>query len=316
LGPILFIILMAGLPRALGIKENELCGYADDVCLWASGPDAQCVQQKLNLHVTNLITFANSNALALNPEKTQLLITGKGSSKHQKTFSVSVGHMKIQPKDTLDLLGVSFDNRLSLTPFLCSTAKSAKQLAAIVSRLSHHLPRGPFLSLLAKGLVLGKVTYAIAATAHVKLDEKESQHNSPIKTIQIALNDVARSLTGFKRSDQVPTEILLKKAGIPSYNTLAVQAIAMETWKAYHSNDGPDKTMNPLGNILFGSTPSKNISTRACTQGLIGPALPMAADTMVNHAVKIWNSRQDLRTARNLAQAKSVARSLSRAITL
>eukprot|EP00095_Tigriopus_kingsejongensis_P004837 maker-scaffold713_size108309-snap-gene-0.11 protein:Tk04837 transcript:maker-scaffold713_size108309-snap-gene-0.11-mRNA-1 annotation:"hypothetical protein AND_010472" len=45
--------------------------------------------------------------------------------------------------------------------------------------------------------------------------------------------------------------VLSKRAGLSSLNELTVHAVAMETWRAFHSQDGPDGSRNALGLVLF-----------------------------------------------------------------
>lgn len=40
--------------------------------------------------------------------------------------------------------------------------------------------------------------------------------------------------------------------GLFSYNQCVIIASEMEIWKARNGSDGPNGTMNPLGNLLFG----------------------------------------------------------------
>ena len=49
---------MADLPQALGLLEEWLVGYADDVALWASDKDPEIVKSKLEKHAADFATFA------------------------------------------------------------------------------------------------------------------------------------------------------------------------------------------------------------------------------------------------------------------
>eukprot|EP00095_Tigriopus_kingsejongensis_P003929 snap_masked-scaffold85_size395806-processed-gene-2.2 protein:Tk03929 transcript:snap_masked-scaffold85_size395806-processed-gene-2.2-mRNA-1 annotation:"1-acylglycerophosphocholine o-acyltransferase 1-like isoform x1" len=71
----------------------------------------------------------------------------------------------------------------------------------MIARLSHHLPRGAYLQQLARGLVLGKVSYAIGAVAAPRLEGDTSPPVTSCKAPQFAINDVARSILGKKRTD-------------------------------------------------------------------------------------------------------------------
>jgi hypothetical protein len=56
--------------------------------------------------------------------------------------------------------------------------------------------------------------------------------------IQVALNDVARSITGAQRWDHVRIEDLLAQTGLKSTNRMVVKAIAAETWDCFYSDGG------------------------------------------------------------------------------
>ena len=247
-----------------------------------------------------------------------LLLAGRGTSLVKDSFSVRVGQAEIFSSPNIELLGVTFDNKLSMTPYASNLATTARQRAGIIRRLACHLPRGRYLRLLSQGLVYGKVSYAAAATLTPRLPGDTSAPSGVAKNIQVALNDVARTLTGQKRSDQVPISSLLQSAGLQSLNAIAVNAVAVEAWKAYHSSDGPNAARNPLGNAIFSSRDfhPQDRPTRAKTSGQVPLPLPMAAPTMAYSAVKVWNENPELRAAESLKAAKSVAKRLARAAPL
>ena len=180
-------------------------------------------------------------------------------------------------------------------------------------RCSRHLPRGKYLRQLASGLLLGKVGYAAAAVAPVRLDEGDPPAPSSCKSTQVAINNAARSIMGKRLSDRTPVAKLLAGSGLPSYNQLAIRGVAIETWKAYHSMDGPGDSRNPLGKLLFGETrgDSNLMITRAALSGSIPPPLPMAAPSLAYYGYRIWNACPKLREARSLAQAKKAACEIS-----
>eukprot|EP00095_Tigriopus_kingsejongensis_P004674 maker-scaffold938_size78735-snap-gene-0.14 protein:Tk04674 transcript:maker-scaffold938_size78735-snap-gene-0.14-mRNA-1 annotation:"PREDICTED: uncharacterized protein LOC102079537" len=50
-----------------------------------------------------------------------------------------------------------------------------------------------------------------------------------------------------------------QRAGLSSLNEFTVHAVAMETWRAFHSQDGPSGSRNGLGQVLFPS----NVATKS-----------------------------------------------------
>ena len=318
LGPLLFITLMSDLPCALSLSDDENGGYADDSFLWATGKDAEAVRRTLNEKAQAFVEFAQQNGLSLNANKTQLLLAGRLSNSTRNNFSVEVGQAVIHPSSSLELLGVRFDSKLSPEVHVTALAKSIRQRASLMTRLANHLPRGHYMRLLAQGLICGKLSYGAAAAITPRLPGDTSSPSGAAKAIQVAVNDIARTLTGHKRTDHVPVPTLLSEAELPSLNQVAVRALAIETWKAYHSSDGPDRTRNPLGAAIFCENPkvSNPKLTRSKTEGQVSLPLPLAASTMVYNAAKLWNQCQELRNAKTLGAAKSVAKSLAKTAPL
>ncbi|QQP49301.1 Hypothetical protein FKW44_009921, partial [Caligus rogercresseyi] len=62
----------------------------------------------------------------------------------------------------IEFLGVKFDSDFTTAPRNAYVVKAAKQRAALISRLAVHIPRGKYLRQLARGLMVGKLSYAAA----------------------------------------------------------------------------------------------------------------------------------------------------------
>jgi hypothetical protein len=165
-------------------------------------------------------------------------------------FSVNVDGTTIRASSSFELLGVKFNRRLTTALHDLDVTVNARQRASLMARLAHHLPRGRYLRTLASGLVLGKIAHAFPAVATPRLSPQEAQ-NSAYAATQVAVNDVARTITGTKRSDHVRLDVLLRNAGITSLNHKLVKAVAMEMWAVYHSTDGVDGARNRSGHCYL-----------------------------------------------------------------
>ncbi len=308
LGPLLFITLMSDLPDNIGAGE-DIVGYADDVTIWASGHCIDQVKKTLEDRAKLFVEYASANALVLNPSKTQLLLVGKVNAEQRAGFSINVGTSTITPSPCLDLLGVKIDTNLSFDSYLKDTARAARARAAMIRRLTYYLPRGPYLSQLATGILMGKVGYAAPAVAPIRLSEHDPRSGA-IDDIQVSINAVARSLTGRKLTDHIPVGSLLKEAHIPSYNQMSVKALAIETWKAASVMHQESKTENPLKKLILNPSVVRNRITRSAIKGLICPSLPVAANTMSYNACLVWNCSEKLRQAKSIHAAKRAAQDL------
>jgi hypothetical protein len=238
---------------------------------------------------------------------------------------VTIDSTNVTPSETLDLLGVTFGRDLSTRPQQAKLAAALRQRATMIRRLSYSIPRGPLLHQIACGIVMGKAQFAIANIAPPRLTELDSLQNDLHKA-QVAVNDVARTLTGKKRTDHVGISNLLGSAGLPGINQVAVQAMATMTWAAFHSHDGPNHDRNGLGRTIFGTrdnndatgvSPDNHVdyvnkmTTRSKTSGEV--AISLMNNCFAHHAAKMWNKCPTLRTAASKSEAKSVAAKLARA---
>jgi hypothetical protein len=192
------------------------------------------------------VDYTRSIGLSMNASKTQMLFSANAGN--VADITVEVDGSTIKPSNTIELLGVGYDRKLSTTPNLRSLLAAVRQQASIIARMANHLTRGMYLRQLSYGLVMGKFAHALAAVARPRLDSKETASIIWSK-IHLAFNNVARSITGVQRCNHVNIPDLLNLAGIKS--RMVVRAVATEKWMCYNSNDGQGGARNHVGSILF-----------------------------------------------------------------
>jgi hypothetical protein len=129
----------------------------------------------------------------------------------------------------------------------------------------------------------------------------------------MAQNNVARTVTGHKRSDHVTVADLLTMAHMQSLNSMVITTVASETWSAFHSSDRIDGARNPLGVAIFGNNNTRE--TRASKAGHTYIALH-GENTLASHGGRIWNESPALRLALTRHEAKWAAKALARAAPL
>eukprot|EP00095_Tigriopus_kingsejongensis_P008210 maker-scaffold895_size84271-snap-gene-0.26 protein:Tk08210 transcript:maker-scaffold895_size84271-snap-gene-0.26-mRNA-1 annotation:"hypothetical protein CHGG_08328" len=101
-------VLGDGPQAVINISAVASIEYADDFCTW--------------------VEDATAIGLLLKATKTQLM-TGRRSDTSARDVSISVEGKVIKPGERLNLLGGCLDNKLSLPPYECSMALTAKQRA-------------------------------------------------------------------------------------------------------------------------------------------------------------------------------------------
>jgi hypothetical protein len=246
--------------------------------------------------------------LSMNAGKTQLLFSSRAGNVADTT--VEVGGSIIYTSDVIELLGVKYDRRLLTRPHAKALLAAVRQRASVVARLANHLPRGEYLRQLSYGLVVGKFSHALAAVARPRL-EQEDNASGVWSGIQVALNDIARSITGTRRRDHVHIEDLLAQAGLESANRMVVKAIAAETWGCFHSKDGRDGSRNHVGRIIFSDKrTATSKTTRSAKTGQVEVPL-RGGDTFVTHVAHVWNRSATLRQATTKAKAKKATSDLA-----
>ena len=317
--------MMADLPSALGASEGEIVGYADDVAVTCIGDNVAEVKRKLSDMASKFAAYAGSNGLVMNTSKTQLLWVK--SPKLRETYlvsndsggsddlSIQVEGETVRPTNTFEILGISVDRNLRFLPYELALETATKHRVALISRLSCHIPRGPYLSCLAKGIFLGKVAYGLAATAAPRLHGTEPASSR----VQKNMNMVARTITGTNRKDHVKVVDLLNRANLLSFNSMAVKAVAMLAWKAFHLRDGPGGSRSPLGCLLFGDSIDggsdsdvTSRSSRSASAGRIKAPTRLPANTTIHHAAVVWNSCASLREAKTIREASRAALELAK----
>jgi hypothetical protein len=161
--------------------------------------------------------------------------------------------------------------------------------------------------------VFGKIGHALAVTATQRLTE-ETPTTGGLKTVQIALNNVARSETDCKRSDHVTVNELNSRAKFPLLNELVTQTVAMKTWAAFHSSERSARGRNPVGVKMFESSWFSR-ELRATAAGKVTDRAS-GSNTLVSSGLRVWNTCSDLQTATTKGSARRAANSFARGAPL
>jgi hypothetical protein len=76
---------------------------------------------------------------------------------------------EIRPGNTFELLGVTFDQKFTVRPYLAKLTKEARFCAGRVAWLAQHLPRGQLLLQLGSGLLISKLVHCLPVVAQLRL---------------------------------------------------------------------------------------------------------------------------------------------------
>jgi hypothetical protein len=169
LGPVLYLLHVFDLPLALEIRESDgVSAYTNDMAVWVIAEDIEEAQRELHRLANAMAKFTKDNGLALNGAKTQAMIGGD-RAKDISFVVILVDGAKVRSGNTFELLGVTFDQRFTVRPYLTNLSKEAKFWAGRKVRLAQQLPRGQLLRQLGSGLLRGKLAHCLPVVAQPRL---------------------------------------------------------------------------------------------------------------------------------------------------
>jgi hypothetical protein len=123
LEPVLYLLHVFNLPLALEIRESDGdSAYADNTAVWVIADNFAEAQQELQLLANAMSKFTKDNGLALNRAKTQVMIGGTRAMDISKVIIVE-DSAEVRPGNTFELLGVTFDQRITVRPYLTNLSK-------------------------------------------------------------------------------------------------------------------------------------------------------------------------------------------------
>jgi hypothetical protein len=143
----------------------------------------------------------------------------------------------------------------------CKSGVGDRLCYSLVLRLGHHLSQGRYLSQLATGLLLGKISHVLPAVAVPGL-VAEDKDKGTYSYLQAVVNNVVHTITGHNREDHVTEEDLLTEEKLPTVNYLVTTAVAMEAWAAFHCSNGNNGGRNPLRENIFGRGSTSMLKSR------------------------------------------------------
>ena len=292
LGPVIFIVYVSRLFDYClkDLKNASMLGYCDDTSGIAGAKSPVELHEKTDVILARLTAFSAQREIVLNADKTQIMT----SSSSIQSFESS--GTSILPQKTLDLLGVIFESNGGFTTHNELTAKDLTRRVGAVRRVLPHISRGPLLREIGLALVVGKANYAAWITREARLKRPSSTNTFPQHRGQVALNDLARVITGKLRKDHISIKDLTNKANIPTLNEIIVKRAALEAWKAFN------------GGILSTQLIRSAQTSRNAANDIVRPKTQSIAD---RNLANCWNASPQLRSAKTKGEAQRAAAKLA-----
>ena len=196
-GPILFLIFINDLSSFL--PHGRLLSYADDTQLLDhSQPTVvglSSLRERVEDSIDILERWFSANSLKMNPSKTYFTLFGtKASLQKVDGFHISVSGTQINPCQTVKVLGVLLDQRLSWESHISMVVRRCNSILVSLHKIRFHLTSDA-MKLLIQAHVFPHIHYCLsvwggAAQCH-------------LQRVQKTINFAARLITGVRRSEHI-----------------------------------------------------------------------------------------------------------------
>ena len=229
LGPLLYTIFTNDLPEVIhqhdppvSLQEQHIpfnlpckacggiCCFADDSTFSISDKDPATLEHKMNLKYKEISSYMSMNRLALNTDKTHVLIMAS-AQQHNKhgNFGVvlNTGAEIITPSDDERLLGAQVSNNFLWNAHIFGNEKSMVKM--FTSRINASFKTR---KMIANGLVMSRIVYLIQVYGNAS--------EYLLRFLQVLQNKAARVVTRLRWGTETAT--LLRQVGWLSVKQLYV----------------------------------------------------------------------------------------------
>ena len=132
--PLLFLLYTSEL---FSILENKLIGCADDSTLIAVVPSPGIrvtVAESLNRDIIRVNAWCDLWGMKLNASKTKTMIVFRSHTMHPQPPPLTIDGTVLKEFNDLDILGVTFDSKLTFEKHLRSFSRVASQRLGILRK--------------------------------------------------------------------------------------------------------------------------------------------------------------------------------------
>ena len=133
-GPLLFLPYTS---EFISILENKLIGYAEDSTLMAVAPFPGArvtIPESLNRDLVRVNAWCDVWGMKLNSSKTKTMIVSRSRTMHPQSPPLTIDGTVLKESDDLDILGVTFDSKLTFEKHLRSVSRAASRRLGILRK--------------------------------------------------------------------------------------------------------------------------------------------------------------------------------------
>ena len=134
MGQLLFLLYTSEL---FSIRENKVIGYTDDSTLTAVVPSPGVrvtVAESLARDLSRVSKWCDLCVMKLNASKTKTMIVSRPSTMRPQSPPLTIGGTMVKKSVDLDILGVTFDSKMTFEKHFRSVSRAASQRFGILTK--------------------------------------------------------------------------------------------------------------------------------------------------------------------------------------
>ena len=221
LGPLLFNIFINDI--FLFVEKSEICNYADDNSLTVADANINTIITKLESDIQSLNIWFENNGMLLNGDKCQFMIIESNRSLRNEVENVSIAGKNIEECKKGKLLGITFDNNLTMTEHIKHICKQASNKLYALARISHFLDHNKR-RILMKSFIISQFNYCPIIWMYCQRRSNNLINRIHERSLRIAYNDY---FSDFKS--------LLEKDNSITIHQRNIQALTLEVYKTLNN---------------------------------------------------------------------------------
>ena len=278
LGPLLFNIFINDI--FLFVKDTKITNYADDNTPYAVEDSIEKLLETLQKDVNILLNWFKMNEMKPNADKSHLFIVNSIGD------NIKIGNDEITGENSVKLLGITIDNKLSFNEHAKNICKKANQKLYALSRIAKYI-QSDKLRIIMKAFIDSQFNYcSLTWMFHSR------QINAKINKLH------ERALRIVYKDQKLTFEQLLVLDKSHSIHHRNLQKLAVEMFKVKHNMvPAPLQELFPKYDNVF------NLRNQRCWQSFNIRTVGYGIDTLAYRGEKTWQLLPDfIRNSNTLSE--------------
>ena len=110
--------------------------FADNTSIYSSGQSISEIQSKLQMAIDSVIPWYESNRLAINTEKSSVVLVGKKTQIRDNNLNIYINNVLVNETNCTKYLGICIDNTLSWDMQCYNSCRHISRKIAVLRRIT------------------------------------------------------------------------------------------------------------------------------------------------------------------------------------